>query len=312
MIKVLFTGGGGAGNEALYYLLKEKYILNFGDADISAIDPCIPDEFTHRLPWANDPDYVKKILNICDVLGIDLLIPGVDEELPLLAAASKSFETIKLLLPDYLYIQSMSDKFEMIRLLESRGIQVPVTQLLSKCALNFEYPCILKPRKGRGSRDVRLMNSIEDVVCYRNSAELSNSADKFILQEFIEGDEYTVQMIADADGRLRAVVPVKVDSKRGITIRAKTCADKKVIDVCKAIHAAVPAKGCYNIQLIKKKTGDVFPFEINPRVSTTLCLVVAAGVDPIAIYLDKTSNEMSLSFTEGVALRRHWKNFIVT
>ena len=114
----------------------------------------------------------------------------------------------------------------------------------------------------------------------------------------------------NTDGRLRAVVPVKVDSKRGITIRAETCADAKVIEVCIAIHAAVPAAGCYNIQLIKTETGEVLPFEINPRVSTTLCLVVAAGVDPIAIYLGQSPKEMLLPFAEGVRLRRHWKNFI--
>jgi len=56
--------------------------------------------------------------------------------------------------------------------------------------------------------------------------------------------------------------------------------------------------------------GEVFPFEINPRVSTTLCLVVAAGVDPIAAYLGQTSKKMPLRFAEGLSLRRHWKNFM--
>lgn len=312
MIKVLFTGGGGAGNEALYRLLKGKYILHFGDADISAIDPGIPYEYKHQLPWASDPDYVKKMHDLCVELGINLLIPGVDEELPLLAKAAESFAPTRLLLPHAAYIESMLDKLEMIKVLEVRGIPVPFSQLLSEDACNFKYPCISKPRKGRGSRDVKVMNSREEAVALRNNAELSGSADKVILQELIEGREYTVQMVADADGRLRTVVPVKVDSKRGITLRAETCVDDKVIEVCTAIHAAVPAAGCYNIQLIKTESGEVFPFEINPRVSTTLCLVVAAGVDPIAVYLGHTPKEIPLRFAERVRLRRHWKNFIST
>lgn len=312
MIKVLFTGGGGAGNEALYRLLQGKHILHFGDADFSALDPSIPDEYRHQLPWANDPDYVKKMLDLCSALGVDLLIPGVDEELTLLAKASESFAPTRLLLPNAAYIENMLDKMEMIRVLEVRGIPVPFSQLLSENVCNFNYPCILKPRKGRGSRDVKVINSKEVAISLQNSAELSGSADEIILQELIEGCEYTVQMVADADGQLRAVVPVKVDSKRGITLRAETCADDEVIEACTAIHVAVPSAGCYNIQLIKTKAGKVFPFEINPRVSTTLCLVVAAGVDPIAVYLGQTSKEMPLSFAKGVRLRRHWKNFIST
>lgn len=310
MIKVLFTGGGGAGNEALYRMLKGKYILHFGDADISAIDPGIPHEYKHQLPWATDPNYVKKMLDLCGELKIDILIPGVDEELLLLAKAAESFSPTRLLLPHAAYIESMLDKLEMIRVLEGKGIPVPFTQLLSEDARNLKYPCISKPRKGRGSRDVRLMNSKEDAVFLRSHAEYSGSADKVILQELIEGCEYTVQMVADAEGRLRAVVPVKVDSKQGITLRAETFADDKVIEVCTAIHVAIPAAGCYNIQLIKTESGQAFPFEINPRVSTTLCLVVAAGVDPIAVYLGQTSKELPLRFAERVRLRRHWKNFI--
>ena len=190
MIKVLFTGGGGAGNEALYRLLQGKYILHFGDADFSAIDPGIPDECRHQLPWATDPDYVKKMLGLCGALGIDLLIPGVDEELPLLAKAAESFAPTRLLLPNAAYIESMSDKLEMIRVLEDRGISVPFSQLLSEDACNFKYPCISKPRKGRGSRDVKVMNSKEDAASLRNSAELSESAGRVILQELIEGYEY--------------------------------------------------------------------------------------------------------------------------
>jgi carbamoyl-phosphate synthase large subunit len=312
MIRVLFTGGGGAGNEALFRLLQGKYILYFGDADISAIDPAIPDEFRCQLPWASDPDYVKKMLCLCVEMSIDLLIPGVDEELPLLAVAAESFAPTRLLLPQATYVADMLDKMKMIKVLQDKDIPVPFTQLLSEHKSNFQYPCISKPRQGRGSRDVKVINSKEDAVALRNSAEVSGSANKIILQELMEGCEYTVQIVADAEGRLSAIVPVKVDCKRGITIRAETCADEKVIKACALIHAMVPAAGCYNIQLIRTDAGGVFPFEINPRVSTTLCLVVAAGVDPIAVYLGRTSTQKLLPFTKGVRLLRHWKNFIST
>ena len=43
-----------------------------------------------------------------------------------------------------------------------------------------------------------------------------------VLQEIIEGQEYTIMMVADNRSRLMAIVPVKVNIKRGITLRAIT------------------------------------------------------------------------------------------
>ena len=135
--------------------------------------------------------------------------------------------------------------------------------------------------------------------------------DDFIVQELLQGQEYTVMMAADQTSHLRAVVPVKVRLKRGITLRAETDRDEKVIAACVAIHAAHPVTGCFNVQLVKTKEGDVKPFEINPRISTTTCLALAAGVDFIDMYLGSgqaTNLTMSglASFQDNLQLKRSW------
>ena len=118
-------------------------------------------------------------------------------------------------------------------------------------------------------------------------------------------------MAADRSGQLRAVVPVRVAIKRGITLRAATDCDQAVITACTAIHEANPVPGCYNIQLIKTKTGDVKPFEINPRISTTACLALAAGIDFIDIYLGGKADDGLLSYLNELGLRRSWHNEFV-
>ncbi len=309
MISVLLTGGGGSGNEALYRLLGNNYNLHFADADINAIDPAIPAPQRHQILWANDPSFVSNILQLCQNLKIDVLIPGVDEELLLLSRNSHNIKPTRLLLPDSTYIEIMRDKLHMAHTLSEKGILVPVSGSLSSDLNQFHFPCILKPRSGRGSRDVSVVSTIEEAK--EIQLKLGSMSDRMMLQEKIEGVEYTVQMVANAYKQLCAVVPVRVEIKRGITIRAKTDADSRVINACKAIHRAMPTLGCYNIQLIKDSKGDIFPFEINPRVSTTLCLVVAAGVDPISIFLkDEGISELSI-FDEGLELRRHWNNYFL-
>jgi carbamoyl-phosphate synthase large subunit len=138
-------------------------------------------------------------------------------------------------------------------------------------------------------------------------------ADDFVVQELLQGQEYTVMVAADRRGQLRAVVPVKVSIKRGITLRAETDHDESVMAACAAIHAADPVVGCFNVQLVKTSAGDVKPFEINPRISTTTCLALAAGVDFVDVYLG--SNQAMNPKTSGLApfrdrlqMKRSWHN----
>lgn len=312
MLRVLFTGGGGAGNEALFRLLQTKYSPHFADADVDAIDPRIPAGHRHALPWASDPEFVIKTAELCRRLSIDLLVPGVDEELYVLASQSGALGATRLLLPCADYIATMLDKLEMAQALESKNLRVPRTYRLSDRWNDLDFPCICKPRKGRGSRGVRTLRTSAEAELLRN--RLGPSADDYILQEKAIGQEYTVQMVAAADATLQAIVPVKVDVKRGVTLRAETSPEPRVIAACQAIHTALPTPGCYNIQLILTADGRVLPFEINPRVSTTLCLVVAAGVDPIAIFnlAEQREDGKLQSFECGLRLQRHWLNHFIS
>ena len=117
---------------------------------------------------------------------------------------------------------------------------------------------------------------------------------------------------ADKKGHLKAVVPVLIDRKRGITIRAATIYDQKVIEACVAIHNSDPVPGCYNVQLIKDKRGFIKPFEINPRISTTACLCFAAGVDFIGIYMGDQKNGVVTEFQSGIQLIRSWYNEFIS
>jgi carbamoyl-phosphate synthase large subunit len=143
------------------------------------------------------------------------------------------------------------------------------------------------------------------VHCRRPAAD-------FVVQQFLEGQEYTVTIVADHTGVLRAVVPVKVARKRGITLRAATDRDDAVINACVAIHTAFPVSGCFNIQMVKIRTGAVQPFEINPRISTTTCLALAAGVSFVDLYLGglaAAADARGLAvFRDHLQLRRSWTN----
>ncbi|MGB0684195.1 MAG: ATP-grasp domain-containing protein [Magnetovibrionaceae bacterium] len=301
---VLFTGGGGVGNEALYRLLEGPYRCFFGDADPAAIDPVIPVERHVKLPMANDPGFVAALTDLSIDLGLDLLVPGVDEELPKMAALAET-EGFKaaILSPPPDFILAMLDKAELAKDLKARGHDGPWTKSAGTLG-GDDLPCILKPKSGRGSRAVRR-------VCSREEAEahmmLDQAAGPFIAQEALEGVEYTVCMAASADGRDVAVVPVRADVKRGITLRAAIDLNPTVIGACRALHESRPVGGCYNIQGILTPDRGFLVFEVNPRVSTTLCLVVASGIDPLAAFLGTDPGGFGRR-PRLLSLSRHQKN----
>jgi carbamoyl-phosphate synthase large subunit len=269
-VRLLLTGGGGAGTVPLWeYWRAQLHDVWVADANPEAIDPLIPPRYRVPIPLASDPAYCTTLLELVREWGIGLVIPTVDEELPIIERL-RLFEGVKLLLPDQWFVSVMLDKFGSIRCLRERGIPVPHTTLT-------------KPRYGRGSRDV------------------------VVEQDVLHGQEYTVQMMADQFKNLRAVVPVKVARKRGITLDGVTDDNPRVVAACEAIHRAVPTSGTYNIQGVD--TGTAFlPFEINPRLSTTTCLAVQAGADPLAIWNGEGMGRAR--HTVGLTLRRYWRTVI--
>lgn len=304
MKRILITGGGGAGNEALHRLLGDRYETYFADADIRNIPPSISGDRRNALPFASDPGFAQAVAALCMRLGIDILVPAVDEELPLMDAVAALSPGLTILVPPPSFVVNSLDKLATAQVLAQHGIAVPSTAPIE--AVNeVGFPCIVKPRSGRGSRGVSIVSSPSQLAAYRELS--SQSADQLLAQELLSGQEYTVQMVATSAGRLEAVVPVLIDIKRGITVRARIDWDPAVIDACTRIHEAMGGAATYNIQLMKTEDGRILPFEINPRVSTTLCLSVAIGVDPFAIYLGARCRAAT---TTRLELRRYWMNEI--
>lgn len=307
--RLLFTGGGGAGSEALHRLLRDRYDVHFADADGDAKPAPVPASAWHTVPFASEPGFVPAVARLCRELQTDVLIPGVDEELPAMARARDSVAPA-VMLPATGFVDTHLDKLASQRALKAQGVAVPETEPVAE-RRRVPFPCIVKPRRGRGSRHVAVVRSEEELSAHIVLS--GRPADDFIVQELLHGQEYTVTMVANRSGLLRAVVPVRVDIKRGITLRAETAQDRAVIDACVAIHAASPTPGCFNIQLVKSDRAEVKPFEVNPRISTTACLALAAGIDFVDLFLDANGDPASRAtglrpFRDRLRLRRSWTN----
>lgn len=305
--RILFTGGGGAGSEALMRLGCVQDDFYFADARVEAMDPLIPKERCLAIPYAGACDFIPAMREACRKHEIDILVPTVDEELVPLARSAAEGGLPELFLPPVDFVALMLDKLACMQALANCGLPVPRTVPIAE-ASSLTGSMILKPRSGRGSRGVVRVRSAAQASAYLALNELT--AEGVIAQECVTGQEYTVFVLADRQAHLRAILPVRVQEKRGVTILAHTAANQLIEEYVRRLHDVFRPTGPYNVQCIVTASGEVLPFEVNPRVSTTFCLVLAAGIDAFSLFAAEDPTTSLADYRRGIRLQRNWHNHI--
>lgn len=279
MIKnILFTGGGGVGNELIWKKLHKKYNLFFCDAKIENIDPIIPEKSKFNVSYCNSKEYVKDIKKICLKKNIDLIVPGIDEELIKLAKKRKDLP--KIFIPNLKAIETCNNKWKTYNFCIKNKILTPLTSLAVKFSLKHKKNVIFKPISGRGSKDIFFLESNKESNALIYFLKIRKKLKNFIVQDLVVGDEYTVTCYINNQDQI--ILPYKVINKKGITKEAIFEDNRKIKDFSLKICKLLNIKNIVNIQLIKKNN-KLYLIEINPRISTTFCIMIFNEIDPFDI-----------------------------
>ncbi len=301
----MLTGAGGAALPGLIKGLRnDGYRVLAADMDKYAIGLFIADT-GFIIPPGKSPNFLPTLRRICRQEKVNVVVPLVDEEL--MATSKLEDEGIIVMLPRQEFVALCLDKFSLMQQLGKFNINVPYTRLASEGPDQMRFPIVVKPRTGRGSRGLGIIESNEMLHSYLRNSPYSE--DELILQENIQGPEFTVSVVAWRDGKVQAVVPKEVISKKGITHLAVTRQNNKIDQLCREIQVCLQADGPFNVQLrVDEDTGEPVPFEINPRFSTTISLTTAAGIDELGGLVKQAVNGRNCynfgEWREGVVLVR--------
>ncbi len=301
---ILITGvGGAAGTFIIKHLQNNNFKVVAVDSNPHSYGLLCGD-INIVVPNCLDESYIPTIRNICLQEGISFILPLIDEELS--ALKSLESDTLKVICPTIKFVNLCLDKFSLMRELSSIDVFVPETFLLSENHASLTFPVVIKPRRGRGSRDVffaRNADELDRIILLKK-----NCLDDFLIQKKIEGDEYTVSVVVNPDNQLIAVVPKKIIEKKGITKAAVTESNREISLLCEKIVKFLTPSNPFNVQLIVNAVDKKsYVFEINPRYSTTVTLTIKAGVDEIMTAINfyiKDDVEINSDFKEGVVLLR--------
>lgn len=302
---VLLTGAGGPAIAGMISILRNwGYRIIAVDMLPFASGFYLADK-SYVVPPGNSPEFLGKIKQICREEKVDAVISVVDEELSQVLELEQ--QGIAVIQPKLDFVNLCIDKFKCMNALTQAGINAPATWSVSELPGDVVYPLFIKPRVGRGSRGCGRVNSLDELTAF-----LANSAYsplQLLAQTFVPGTEFTVSVVVWRDGEVQAIVPKQIISKVGVTKAAVTRKNEKIDSLCMSIQQRFKADGPFNVQLVLAENGEPFPFEINPRFSTSITLTNAAGVDELGGLLSqalfgKGSFQFS-AWNEGVVLVRH-------
>jgi carbamoyl-phosphate synthase large subunit len=250
---------------------------NVVTTDLNNFSPGIYFGTKHYIvPLTTDPDYISIIKSICFRERIHLLIPTIDDELPLFGRHREDFEGMGICVAVSSEQTGLicNDKHASACFLRRRGISFARTWLPSELDFeNLQYPLFLKPRNGRGSVgafQVKNQHELEFFLKYVQDP---------VVQEFLDGREFTIDILADFRGNIISVVPrERLVIRAGVSDRGQTFNHAGMIDLAMHTAKALDIRGPANIQA--KLHGEVATiFEVNPRFSGGILLTIAAGAD---------------------------------
>ena len=241
--------------------------------------------------------YIPQLLEICEEHEIDLLIPTIDTDLLLLSQNKQAFAEVgtRVLISDEDKIAVCRDKRFTADYFISCGLQspVPVDQVEN---YTQGYPCFIKPKDGSSSIDAYKVENEEELHSFAERV-----AD-YIVQPFIEGREYTVDILCDFDGN-----PIYVTPRERLAVRSgevlKTCMvhDEQMERECLELIRHYKPCGPITVQLIRQnETGIDYYIEINPRFGGGAPLSMKAGADAAGALLELLSGK-TLSYCRNAA-----------
>lgn len=274
---ILFTGVGRR-IELLQSFRNAALVLNkelkiYG-ADMAGTAPALAYcDYIRRVVAMKDPGYIQNLLDICKADHIDLLIPTIDTDLLALAENKEKFETIgtrvMISAPDKIRI--CRDKNNTSQFFVDCGLHAPMPVNDWK-EYKSGFPAFIKPKDGSSSINAFKVENEEELEVYAGQVE------DYIVQPFVSGKEYTIDIFCDWNGNPISIVPrERLQVRAGEVLKTKICMDPIMIEESKKLCSAFKPCGPMTVQLIRDYAGADWYIEINPRFGGGAPLSMKAG-----------------------------------
>jgi carbamoyl-phosphate synthase large subunit len=292
-LNILVTGcGGDIGQSIGKILAKWKHTKNLYGIDISDKNAAqfIYPNFSVGLRFT-DPEYLSRLKLFIENYFIDVIIPIAEPELRYFSEQNilDTIGSAKMITASALALEIGFDKYKTAHFLEENNLPFPKTALAKDLNKISSFPVILKSKTGSGSKDIHVINNIEEFLFYTR-----NGAEAYVVQEYIDNKngEFTCCLFRSKIGEIRSII-FKRELHGGYTGYGEVVENKEITSLLEQLALKLNLEGGVNVQL---RFQDNVPkvFEINPRFSSTVFYRHLFGFDDLIWSIeDKFDVEIS-------------------
>jgi carbamoyl-phosphate synthase large subunit len=257
-----------------------------GGGHVIAVDtnPCAPALYVadrHFLVSpSTEPHFIEEIAQLCQRERVGLIVPTRDEELLRFAEAREKLEQCGLwvMVPAAETVRLCQDKLAFVAFCRTHEFGTPCTYEADEWR-SGGFPLFVKPRFGKGSRGARLVYDETELQ------QATRNQEEWVIQEYVEEPEYTVDLLADFNSRVLSVVPrLRQVVIAGESYVSRTVNEPELIKESARLARKLSLVGHNTIQCFWN--GEQAKFvEVNPRFGGAAALGIAAGVDTPAMLL---------------------------
>ncbi|QLE40898.1 ATP-grasp domain-containing protein [Nostoc sp. C052] len=243
-------------------------------------------------PFKEPQQYVTELSAIVKRRQIDVLLPMHEDGLVIQTYRDCLPVNLLIACPVRNDLRRGLDKYEIIQVAESAGVQVPKTAAPSSLAEvdslaeQLGFPLIIKTRRGNSGKGVFRVNSVEEANrTYREIMEgfgLLNHQMP-ILQEYLPGNVYGSCFLAQ-EGELKACFIERYlrckEGGFGTSVLREPCDSPLLLEYTQRMAAALNWTGIGHFDfLADTQISSAYLIEMNPRFWGALNLAVQNGYD---------------------------------
>src|SRR4029079_2586392 len=204
------------------------------------------------VPRIADPAYVPTLADLRKKHAVQLVVPLNDLDFPVLARERAALAPALVLLPDEEASVRMSDKLEAHHFFVANGIASPRSWAPDEVPGDARYPVLVKAREGFGSRNIHRAADAAELAFFLRYAGVAS-----FVQEACLGEEFSIDVFSDMDGRVLNAIPrTMVLSKGGESIKGVSIKDTELIEHGARVAEIVGVKGPANVQCFREPDGS--------------------------------------------------------
>lgn len=256
-------------------------------------------------PRTESDEFPEVLAEFCRRRDIRLLIPSIDPDLTALDRHREKIKSLipelRLLIPPHETIALSRDKRASRGRFAELGALVPAE--IKKISKDMKMPVFVKPPDGSAGQGARRIDTFREF-----EAALKERPD-LMVEEVVDGPEYTVDVICDFSGHAVEAVPrLRLKVRGGEVSRGVIEMRKDLIELSKRLAEGFGAHGPVTLQFRSPSPGVYVAMEMNARMGGGLPLSVAAGADWPGMILDLAAggkiNDPGLRIADGMMMNR--------